>query len=363
MASASFEDLYQLGLAEAVTKRPDLQFNEGDVTDMLLLAAAAMAGKNEQTSAENLRKTFVDGAEGDDLTTLADDHFDIQRQLATAAQVVLSFTRTSGAGAGTIDAGAEVATAVDAQGNDVRFFSDEDLAYGAGENGPKTVSATAQNTGPEGNVVAGAISRIITVLFDTTFSVTNAADAGGGNLEETDDSVRDHIRERPASLRRATKQALTFGAKEVEAVRVATTTENTATGQVNTSVSDDAGSSTAQMINDVIRELENWRAAGIPVSVIGGTVILAGMTLTLTLDESADVGTLRQFVIDAVTAEIAKLSIGETLYDSMIIAAARNVAPDLIFDVTISGVTGVTLDTAPASNELIRAGVITVVEA
>lgn len=360
MPSASFEDLYQLGLAEAVTLRPDLQFNEGDVSDMILLAAAAMAGKNEQVSSENLRKTFVDGAEGDDLTTLADDHFDIQRQAATAAQVVLKFTRTSGGGGGTITAGTEVASIIDAQGNDVRFFTDEDLAFGAGENGPKTVSATAQVTGPDGNVVAAQITRIIAVLFDTSFSVTNDAAAGGGNLEETDDSVRDRIRERPASLRRATKQALTFGAKQVDAVRVASTTEDTSTGQVNTAVSDNSGTSTAQMINDVIRELENWRAAGIPVSVTGGAVLLAGMTLTLTLDEAADVGTLRQPVIDAVTAQINKLSIGETLYDSMVISAARNVAPELILDVTISAVTGVTLDTAPSSNQLIRTGVITV---
>lgn len=358
--SPNFEDLYALGLAEAVTKRPDLAVNENDVSDFLLSAASAMAEKVVQQGAEDKRDLYVDGATGEELTKLADDRYGITRQPATPAQVTLSWTRTSGGGGGTISAGTEVATVLDAQGNDVRFVTDNDLVFAAAENGPKTIGATALVSGTEGNVEASTITRIIDTVFDSTFSVNNAAVAAGGNDEEDDTSVRERIRERPSSLRRATVAALEFGAKQVATVRVARATEDTATGQVTVAVSDSSGSSNAEMVNDVILELENWRAAGIPVSVVGGVVLTADITVTLTLSAGGDVGTLRPFVISAIEAEINKLSVGETLYDSMVIAAARNVDPANILDVTIGTVVGPTLDTAPGPNELIRPGTITV---
>jgi hypothetical protein len=70
----SAEDLYDLAKAELVLRRPELQVLPGDVSDMILWAIAAAADRVVGYAAEKFRATYVDGARGDDLTTLASDH-------------------------------------------------------------------------------------------------------------------------------------------------------------------------------------------------------------------------------------------------------------------------------------------------
>lgn len=371
LPNTSLIDFYNLGLAGAVGANPDLAVNEGDVTDFLLSAAAAMADRCDQERAEDHRNTHVDGAEGDKLTELADDRYDVDRQPATAATCTVQYTRPFDAGAepsGTISAGFEVATQVDAVGNDIRFVTDADLNFALGQL-TGSIGCTAIETGPEGNVdQAGLVTRMIDTPFDATFAVTNTTPAAGGNLEESDAEVRTRIRNRPASYSRATKTAIEAGALEVDIVRVASATEDTSTGLVTLSISDADGNSNAQMINDVLLEIENWRAFGIPITVVGGVRVVVDLTVQLTLTDGAALSGLQTPVSDAISGEIDKLSQGATLYDTLSIAAAKNVAPELIHDVTITalsiGGTPVTIgDYTPAVNELLRAGTITVTSA
>ena len=79
-ASPSWTDFFNLGKVEAQLKRPDLLVAEGDNSEMLLVAAASMADLLNGQSALFAKLTYVDGAEGDDLTILADDHWGIVRQ-------------------------------------------------------------------------------------------------------------------------------------------------------------------------------------------------------------------------------------------------------------------------------------------
>lgn len=368
MPETTLQDFYDLGLAAAVGANPDLAVNEGDVTDFLLSAAAAMADRCDQERAEDHKNTHIDGAEGDALTALADDHYDIDRAAATAATCTLQFSRPSAGGsepAGTIPAGFEVATQVNVVGEDVRFLTDIDLNFALGELS-KTVEATAVETGPEGNVdQVGLVTRLVDTAYDSSFAVTNTTVAAGGNAEETDEELRIRIRNRPKSYARATKSALETGAQEVSSVRVASAVEDTSTGQVTLSVSDADGNSNAEMINDVVSEIESWRAFGVPITIAGGTRVVVDMTVQLTLATGAALTGLQAPVQSAVSGEIDKLAQGEILYDTMSITAARNVAPELIKDVTITalsiGGTPVTIgDYTPASNELLRAGTITV---
>lgn len=182
----------------------------------------------------------------------------------------------------------------------------------------------------------------------------------GGNEEETDEALRDRIRRQPLSFRRGTLGALVYGALTVPAVRVATATEDTTTGQVTVAVSDDSGSSNAEMIADVIVALEDYRAAGVPVTVVGGVVLTTPVALELVLADGASLAVLEPLVQAAVAAQVNRLKIGQTLYDSMTVTAARNVDPDAILDVRVTSPSG---DLAPAANQLIRAGAVTVTEA
>jgi uncharacterized phage protein gp47/JayE len=354
---ADFEDYYDLGKAEMLIRRPDLFLNEGDVSDFLVAAGAAMADKNDQQANALAAKTYLDTAIGDDLTTLADDHWGIQRQAANAATVTLTFTRpTALAGGGTISAGAVIATDKDANGEDIRFTLDANVVFG-GADLSKTGAATAEIAGISGNVDAGTITNIIDIIWDSTIVVTNAAVAVGGAEQESDEALRERVREYPSTLRRGTLAALEYGAKSVPGVAVATATEDVVTGIVTVYVTDASGNSNAQMVSDVEAELESWRCAGSVVTVLGGTVLTQAITVALTVRPTFDVVAMTTTIQDAIEERVNKLGIGETLYQTMIRTAVQNVRIDEILNVTVSAPAS---DLTPSANQVIRAGTITV---
>lgn len=362
----SVNDLVDQGLAEAEDRRNDLLFSDGDVSLAQIHAGAAMADAAVRFSAQAFKATFIDLAEGDDLTALVDDHLNLPRQQATAAQVTLAFSRTSAGGAGTIAAGTIVATAIAADGSEQRFAVDNNVGVGAGANGPFTATATAVTDGRAGNVAAAAITRIVDALFDTTFSVTNAAAAGGGNDQESDPQLRQRARTFWSTLRRGTLAALEFGALTVASVRTARAIEDP-TGLVTVLVADEDGNSTAQMVTDVETALEAWRSAGVVVTVIGGTRLPVGVFVYLILRDGVDLNPLITPVTDAITAQMAKQRQGETLYLYQLVRAILDVDPDGIesaqigLDVGSLGSYNFTAgDTTPTSAQTIRAGTITV---
>lgn len=363
----SFVDLLTQGQSEAQFRRPDMLFADGDMSLAQLHAAAAMADAVVRFGVQALKETFIDGAAGDALDLLLDDHFNLQRSQATAAQVTVRFTRTSGGGSGSIGAGTVVATVVDASGKEVQFTTNSAVAVGAGNNGPFDVLATAINTGRDGNVAAGKVTRIVTTLFDSTFSVTNPATAGGGNEKESDESYRERGRTFWTTLRRGTLAALEFGAKIVPTVRAAAAVENQTTALVTVIISDQDGNSTAQMVDDVIAELENWRCAGVSITVTGGTKVAIDMTITITVRSGFNVEAMRTLLETAAKARIDKLAAQQTLYLDSVIAAIISVAPDQIYDVEfeqiiVGGVSQSTpQDVVPSAvGQVLRAGTVTI---
>src|SRR5215467_2571344 len=98
----SFNDFLAVGTAEGAFRRAGLTFREGNVTTADAHVAAAMADLVTRFIVQCLALTFLDQCEGDDLANLVNDHMNLQRIEATAAQVMMKFTRTSGGAGGTI---------------------------------------------------------------------------------------------------------------------------------------------------------------------------------------------------------------------------------------------------------------------
>ena len=128
MAAPSFDELFLLGRAEALIRRPDLFLAPGDVTDFVVAMGAAMADKNTEFAAEEFRKTFITSAEGDDLTTLVDDHLNIQRTLATQAQVTVEVSRAGGP-AGSIPVRFTFSSETDEAGDRIEYTTDSPVAW------------------------------------------------------------------------------------------------------------------------------------------------------------------------------------------------------------------------------------------
>lgn len=371
--SPSFDDLVAQGLAEAQSRRPDLTFRDGDVTEAMLHGGAAMADAVIGYAVTLFRDTFFHGAKGDALTELVSDHTGgaVQRQAATAATVSVLFERTTGGAAGTIPAGTQIATEFDAEGKQIVFTTNTAITVLIGENGPFSVVATAEETGSGGNVAAGTVTQIIGTLFDT-FDVGNSAASAGGNAEESDDELLKRAFNFYTTLRRGTLAALEFGALTVADVRVARAIEDPTTFAVTLVVSDSDGGSSLEMVANVQAVIEEWRCAGVEVHVLGGQSVSVDVTVSLpsaALPAGFDLSAIEQLIVDAVTARINKLKAGQTLYTDALIATVIAVDPDSIEDVEIAYVAGTGADPDSANDlvpahdyTVIRAGTITVRE-
>lgn len=366
----SAQELYDLGLAEARGRRPELTVLEGDISDMLLVGAAAMADHVTGYAARLFRTTFVGGARNDDITTLGLDHWQLPRGAPVRATGVCTITRSINGPAGTIDAGTVIATEKDSQGSEVRVLTVDDVVWALNEHASKDVNCVAELTGPGGNVAGSTLTRIVSTLFDSAFTVHNTDGFAGGADEEDEDAYKARLRALPQSLRRGTLDALEYGALQVPAVRKATAIreldpaggtdadgEPKTTGIVTVYISDASGGSSAQMIADTKTELRKWKAAGEVVNVVGAVLRPTTVGLSLTIRTGVVIDAAK--VKAAIVALAGRLGVGETLYKSAIQAAVRSIDPDGIREISVSDPLG---DVDPDDDELVvvTAGDITI---
>ena len=375
MAAPSFDELMNIGKAEAILKKPTLGIRVGDITEMLIAGAAAMADRVIGWFAERIAATFLDGATGDDLTQLAADHWAIQRRAATEAVGTVTFTR-SGADATqqSFPIGTVIATERDSQGNDVQFVTTQEATWAISTNGARTVNTEAIVAGVAGNLSAiNLVSRIISSPPPGgTYTITASSQPAGGSEQETDEELRDRVRLYPTTLRRGTPGALEYGAKSVSTIAVAKASAvQDATGLVTVYVSDASGNSTGttkqvspQTVDDgtmtakVAVELYEWACAGALVNVTGGAIQTVNITVTITVKLGVDVAQLITDIQDSIDARVNKLNIGETLYLADIVNAVKAVDPDNIVNVVVNLPL---TDTAPSTpGNIIRPGAITV---
>lgn len=372
MASPTWQEIYNTGKAEAILRRPEVSVRDGDVSDMLLAGGAAMVDRAIGYTAERVAATFLDGARGDDLTVLASDHWGVVRTGAVKSVGTVTFTR-AGADATPQEfpVGTVVATERDSRGNEVRFVTTALASWAVSTNGDVTVATEAETAGVAGNVAADAVTRIIsTPPGGGTYTITASAAGVGGAAEETDPDLRDRVRRVNLTQRRGTLEALEVGALEVAIVKKATAVDD-GTGLVTVYVTDASGASTGttktvspSLVDDgtmtakVAIELVSWAAAGGLVNVTGGTLQSVDITVALTVRLGVDVSALVAAVQTAITSAVSRLKIGETLYKSLIQAAARAVDPDNIVECSV---TLPATDTAPTTaGHIIRAGTVTV---
>lgn len=366
MAAPSFQDYFNAGRAEAIDRRPDLTFDEGDISEFLVAAMAAMADHLTGYFAGRFKATYLDGAFGDDLTTLASDHWNVVRFPAIAAGGNVAFTRTTanGAPAGTLAAGQVVATQPDVNGQTIQYTLDAPLNFGLGVLGPLTAHVTATTTGVATNADLNNVDVVIGTTFDSSITVNNPSDKmAGGDDAETDDDLRERVRNLPSTLRRGTLAAIEFGALQIAGIKRATAIEevdtlypNLATGIVDLYVTDGSGNSSSSLVAAVAADVVNWRCGGVIVNVFGGALQSVPITIQLAARLGTDTVALAAAVVSAITSRVNKLRIGETLSRDLIRQAALNV------DENILGVTVIlpATDVVPSVGTIIRAGSVTV---
>lgn len=375
MAAPSFDEFLNIGRAEAILRRSELGVREGDISEMLLAAAAGGCDRLVGWFAERVAATFLDGANQDDLTQLTADHWTIQRRAATKAVGTVTFNRASpDATIQSFPIGTTVATLRDSQGNDVQFLTTQVAQWAASTSGTRTVNVEAAVAGIAGNLSA---SNLITRIISTppaggTYTITASSLPAGGSEEESDSDLRDRARLYPSTLRRGTLGALEYGAKQTATVAVAKASAiQDPSGMVTVYVSDASGNSSgtpkevsASTVDDgtmtakVAVELFNWAAAPALVVVQGGAVQTVNISVQITVRLGIDVTQLVTDIQASISARVGKLNIGDTLYLSDIINAVKAVDPDNIVNVTVLTPLA---NTAPSNpGNILRPGVISV---
>lgn len=357
LPTPSFEDYFQIGLTELLIRRPDLAVFEGDVTDAMLCAIAAAADAATGQAVAGVRRTFFDGATGTDLDRLIDDHTGVPRSGNTFAIGQVSLERPSAAfGAFTYNAGSRMATAPDANGKQAIVALDAPVSFGALELGPKLAAVTATVAGSEGNAAVDTVTTFLDAPDDDTLTVTNPEIITGGEPSEDDDDYRRRGRDFYTTLRRATLAALEFAARTVPQVRSAIAVEDEATGMVTLYVSDADGESNLEMVADVVAAVRAYRAAGITIEVVGGSVLTVNVEYSLVVADGVSAASLEASIATSMQAFGRKQRAGETLYNETLRYAGKYVDPDGIKNIVI---TSPASDTVPLAYQIIRIGTVT----
>jgi uncharacterized phage protein gp47/JayE len=340
---ADRQTLFQVG-RRAIVGTPNIRINPAVVdipgSDLNLAVGIDSVIGEEVVSrgAAAMRGAFAELARKSQLDRVIYDRSGLMRFSATPANVDLVLTRPTPGSAtpGVYSSGSVVKTA----DGTIQFGLNTDVTFG-NYDVTKTVSATATVAGEDTNAPAGTVTAFSTPPFDATLTITNPKSAAGGTDAEDDIPFLGRYRAFFPTLSKATLGAIEYGAMQVPGVAVATATEiiNPSSGfpaAINQLVIGDkfgnADSTTIQKVSDKLLE---YRAGGLPVIVIGGTVVYQSVRWQLAFqtgfDEDLCVSRVR-----AITVAIAQFlppgPANGILYRSSLIAAAKQVPGVIVSD-------------------------------
>jgi uncharacterized phage protein gp47/JayE len=361
------EDYFQVG-AQEVISRGQLRgerarisaaavFTPGTDINIIIAVSSAMADECSRHLALRWAALFLDSAEGEDLDRLVADRFSptLVRKQAAPAVTELSFTRPIPPSSGvalTFDVGRKFRT-----DNGTEFELTEPVSLPLASSGPVVGTVQAVLSGTGGNVEAGQIVQFSQTPDDPTVLVTNPEPATGGTDVETDESLRERARDFFRTSRRATLDAIEFGALTVDGVVEATADEvidvgtGLQTGQIRLYISDGSGRSNTVLAAAVRSALREWRAGGIIVDVITTApqfeAVAYQVSFVAGTDTRAAVNQIKALTVAAVNLHAP----GEVLRRSLLFAIARSVPGTIVPETAVAVPAG---DLVPASNRVLK---------
>lgn len=332
---------------------------EGTILHTECRAIEIVGQELEWMVAELDAAAYLDAATGEALSRWGADRYGVLRSGATASVVELTFSRATGPGAVTVTAGSVVKTA-----DGTRFVLDAAVTLGAGVL-TGTGTATSALAGVDQNVDAATITLWETAAPEAGLSVTNAAAAAGGNEAESDEQYRARVRALFVNARKGTLDAIRDGALAVGQVREAAPYEvldddGDQVGAVNLVIADEAGGSNGTLEAAVALSLDEYRGAGILVTVLGATVRQESIAVTITWAAGQATAANARAVAQAIVAFVNRLDpngaataalapAASKLTVGLVEAAARTVAG--VVDVSVTTPSGTV---APDNGEVIR---------
>ncbi len=328
----TFDDLYNAGKAETISRNPSLtDWNAGSNLDALTGAGAMQADEVIRIAIDLFMAHFVDTAEGDQLDTLALDRFGLTRQAASASvgTVRIGMSSTDPV---VIPVGTEFS--VEYLGVTVALVSTAEATNNSVGINLVDVLCAAAVAGPSGNLASGLDVTIESDIGDPDAEALTYTRFTGGSEAETDAQFRDRIRGYFLTVRRGTVDALIYGAKQVAGVEFAAVDESNLDpedgGYVLLIIGDPDARASAALKDLVEAEIENWRPVGVRVDVMASVREEITVSVTVSVRHGADVTNLAEAIRSAVVAHGDSLDPGETWYRSASAASVFDISDDVV---------------------------------
>ena len=302
-----------------------------------------------------LDRAFMDTATGEDLDRIG-ALVGCERKSGSKATGTLRFSRSTPADRDYfIPKGTRARTPLLPDRTYLSFETTEDAIL---EQGQTYVNVQAQSIaeGSQYNVPADSILLIETPVAGVE-EVTNPSPFQGGSDPESDDEYRQRIPLYLEGLKRATKTALKSCALSVEGVSDVIVEDGETPGTAIVTIASYDGVPSQELLDQVSQALEEYRGAGIQVTVQAITTVTADVTFDLYVLSGYDTTTVKTNAENAVTNYLNNLSIGAPAQIAEIIAEVMKVeGVDNIKNVKINGVAD---DLTVATTEKVVAGSVT----
>lgn len=254
-----------------------------------------------------------------------------------------------------IPEGTVVSTVIDGSGNRYRFLTIADSALLAGTT-YIDVSVEADEVGEAYNLVASSLIIIETPIAGIT-SCTNLSATSGGIAEETDDHYRARIPLYLSGLKRATADSLESAAMTVDGIMDAVCTDGATAGTATLIVASASGTVPSETIDEVEAVIEDYKGAGIQVTISAATNLTVNCTFDLYLEPEAVEATVKAAAEAAVEEYLNNIPIDGIAYWSQVVKAILYV--DGVVNVKNVLINLGTADIDATSTQKIVAGTVT----
>lgn len=255
-----------------------INLRAGSDNAALVSMATQLGNRTFAYAADRARARSFADSDGDDLDEIVADIFGDKRKQLNPSTTTVYLKRT-GTAATLITKGSGFGAPAQGTQPALRFEADADVPAGLNVLAI-AVAVTCSTPGTVGNILQASISQISDPQDDATWAIyqplpgdpvlaSGVIDVvAGGTDQENDDQLKARMNQRSLDTdrQRATKAAILTGAGKVSGVLFTTAVEP-GDGTVVLYAGDPSYQLSATMAAQILTELENWRAFGIPVFV------------------------------------------------------------------------------------------------
>lgn len=332
----------------------------GSVLRATLEASASVALWLQYLLLQVLTMTRLSTSTGEDADTWVQD-FGLTRRAATysTGQVILS-SFSPDAQSATILTGSTVRTSDGSQ-----TFSVVGGPYTRPINTASvSVTVVATVAGPDGNVASGVINILGTAIpgIDT---VSNPSPLSGGDVPETDAALRNRFVTYINTRSQATEQAIAYAITSVQQQLDFSIEENLlpdgsfAPGHIHIIVDDGSGNPGQSLLDSVTAAVNAVRPIGTSISISAPNVLVANLSVLLTVNTGVAAGSVEGIVADALGSYINALRVGQSLRYSRLAGVCYD-AQQSIVNVQDLLIGGLTTDLGGQTGSVVRAGAINI---